>query len=367
VSNSALPITTFTFLRSCLALSFTVFILGSTVQAKESAEFADKVIAAHALTPTQGAALKKILTQTPGITRNIGTEDPTQLQGPNNSWHPATRAQCIAKVITTGLIQPNKDNESKCGAKWMAPVLEYPGQPASAAKVCIDQFAFPNMPCEYPVVWSPAPVTKSICAAMGKRVCNSHEWEGACAGSMEHDPYLFELSSLDQRRSVHNQNRDRVFAFQWQSGLAKQADTRVVCGVYAANDPEISSPMKENPSKYYSAIGKSTTCQNGKASDYETCGTNTWPSGFKFDCRSQQGVFDMHGNVAEVVNFPTSEKGIAHGSVTDKTERKGSFFVKRDQYPDDCRVRQPYEHFHDFDTDQMAYYQEGFRCCKDVE
>ena len=78
----------------------------------------------------------------------------------------------------------------------------------------------------------------------------------------------------------------------------------------------------------------------------------------------------MHGNVAEVTNFPQSSSGIANGTNSDMTERKGSFFVYRgnlgNKYPDDCRVRQPYEHFHDFDTDKMAYYQEGFRCCKDV-
>ena len=93
-----------------------------------------------------------------------------------------------------------------------------------------------------------------------------------------------------------------------------------------------------------------------------------WPSGFKHDCRSRLDVFDMHGNVAETVNLPTNpgqEAKSAHGP-SGLTEHKGSFFVPRSQYPDDCRVRQPYEHDQSFPHNGMAFYQEGFRCCKDV-
>jgi len=57
------------------------------------------------------------------------------------------------------------------------------GETASTAKVCIDQFEFPDIPCEYPVVHVRANEAAEICAAVGKRLCDAHEWEGACAGT----------------------------------------------------------------------------------------------------------------------------------------------------------------------------------------
>jgi formylglycine-generating enzyme required for sulfatase activity len=335
--------------------------------ARESAEFANKFVEVHGLTGARAQNMKRILTTMPFSTRNIDTEDPYALQGPHDSWHPATRAACVQKVIATGLIQQNSEYERLCGAKWMVPVPAK-GQPLRSAKVCIDQFEFPDMPCEYPVVWAPASTAKRICEAMGKRVCNSHEWEGACAGGIDnHDPYLFELPSLQERRARANATREHVWAFQWNPKFAGRTDTRQICGVFTPNDPDFDPIIRRQVSTIYSSIGKSPQC-SGTTSDYKTCGTNTWPAGFKYDCRTQSGIFDMHGNVAEVMNFPTSPSGLARVGHTDKTERKGSFFVYRGhQYPDDCRVRQPYEHFHDYATDQHSYYQEGFRCCKDVQ
>jgi hypothetical protein len=348
----------FVLLGICSASTFSL--------AQESNEFADKVISEHGIVGSNAIRLKKILTNTHGLTRNIGTEDLNEIHGPRFSWHPTSRAKCIDKVIKTGLIKPNAEYEKICGAKWMAPVLDFPGQHIDQAQVCIDQFEFPDIPCEYPIVWTPAATAKQICESMGKRVCNSHEWEGSCAGAMDNkDPYLFKYASLQDRKNIYNKNREIVWAFQWDPSLTQVTDTREVCGVYSPNDQELSSPMKENPSKYYSSLGKSTQCKP----DYQTCGTNTWPAGFKYKCRTELGVYDLHGNVAEVMSFPTSPAGIAHGTVTDHTERKGSFFVYRKGigYPDDCRVRQPYEHFGEYAKDKMAFYQEGFRCCKDVK
>lgn len=347
------------------AISFLPICVSSTASAKESVEFANKVIEAHGLSGSQAAAVKRLLTGLPALTRNIGTEDSYTIHGPHNSWHPVSRAACIQKVISTGLIQQNPEYERICGAKWMVPVPDK-GQPLSAAKVCIDQFEFPDIPCEYPVVWSSASQAKQICEAMGKRVCNSHEWEGACAGGIDtHNPYHFELPDLHARRRVANAQREHVWAFSWNPKLQGRTDTRGICGVFTKNDPDFAPEIKRNLNAYYTSIGKSHQCNTGR-SDYQDCGTNTWPAGFKYLCRTQSGIFDMHGNVAEVMNFPTTPSGLATVGHTDMTEHKGSFFVYRYQYPDDCRVRQPYEHFQKFATSQEAYYQEGFRCCKDV-
>ncbi len=354
--------------KTCWFGIFLGVALSNGLHAAESMEFANKVAEVHKLRGQQAVQLKKLLTGTYGLTRNIGTEDLSQVRGTNNSWHMASRQSCIDKVIKTGLIQQNPESEKICGSPWMAPVAKR-GEPASRAQYCIDQFEFPNIPCEYPVVWTPAAAAKQICEAMGKRVCNSHEWEGACSGSARSkDSYAFHISDRTARRAYVNQSRERTWAFQFLPTLARQRDTRGVCGVFSSDDPEIESPMRENLSQYFTANGKSKGCDNsGASTTYKTCGTNTWPSGFKYECRSEKEVFDLHGNLAEVVSLPSTPDQIANGKdQIGGTERKGSFFVYRPDYPDDCHVRQPYEHFGPYATDKMAYYQEGFRCCKDV-
>jgi formylglycine-generating enzyme required for sulfatase activity len=342
-----------------------ILFFSTSTFAAESLEFAKKVVKEHNLKEPESTRLTKILTTMPSSTRNIGTEDLDAVQGPNNSWHPASRAQCVNRVIKTGIIKPNSEYEKVCGAKWMSPVPDENGN-IHNSKVCIDQFEFPNMPCEYPVVWAPASTAKSICESMGKRVCNSHEWEGACAGRTdERNPYLFNLSSLQDRRVIYNKDREISWAFSWNSKFRNVTDTRELCGVYSLNDPDFDPYLQNGKAKnYYIPIGKSKECHSG-SSDYKSCGTNTWPAGFKHLCVSRYDVYDLHGNVAEVTNFPRTEKGLARVGNTDRTERKGSFFVQRSGYPDDCRVRQPYEHFNEFATDKHSYYQEGFRCCKD--
>lgn len=326
--------------------------------AKESAEFAQKVAVEHGLTQKQADAVKALLLSSEA-TRNIGTEDLTEIFGIHNAVHPASRQSCIDKVLKTGLIQQNPQYEKTCGAKWMSPI---PG-----SKVCIDQFEFPNIPCEYPMVWAPASFAKKICGAMGKRVCNSHEWEGGCAGRIDNNnPYRFDLGNLKARRSAYNSAREKVWAYDWAPEF-KGHSPRELCAIYSPNDPDMDPRLQGKTSQYYNSIGKSNACQQTN-SDYNNCGSHTWPAGMKYKCVSDIGVYDMHGNVAEVVNFPQTEAGLANASGnTDKTERKGAFFVVRGDYPDDCRVRQPYEHFNEFATDKHSFYQEGFRCCKDFE
>lgn len=340
----------------------------SELRAAESEAFARAVVDAQApwLDDGQSTRLFNLLTAGRGLTRNIGTEDPDERFGPNNSAHPVSRAQCRQQVLDTGRIKPDAGFEAQCGARWMSPIPPAPGASPTSATVCIDRFEFPNMPCEYPVVWVAASQAKQICESQGKRLCDSHEWESACAGGMAED-YGFtgesamSRSALRSERRRYNQRRERVHAFQWQPGLAGRTETRALCGVYAADDPDISVDRSN-----FNTLGKSRACHSG-GSDYRSCGTNTWPAGFKADCATELGVFDLHGNVAEVVNFPRSPSALGRQGGTDRTERKGSFFVYRKQYPDDCRVRQPFEHFNTAATDRHAYYQEGFRCCKDVK
>lgn len=326
--------------------------------AAESVEFVNKFVQVHQLSSTQAVAVGRLLTSGTS-TRNIGTEDPNVLTGPNRSFHMTTRQKCIDKVLKTGLIQQNPEYQKKCGAPWMAPV---------SSGSCIDQFEFPNMPCEYPMVWTTSAKAKQICEAMGKRVCNSHEWEGACTGRPRSpSSYLFEIADRSARRATINRSREKIYAFQFIEKLNRLTDTRGVCGVYAADDLEMDEPMRANPSQYFAGNGKSLGCDPSTGtSAYKTCGTNSWPSGFKNYCRSSSDVYDLHGNLAEVTSLPETPSQIADGqSHIGGTERKGSFFVYRPDYPDDCLVRQPYEHYGNYATDKMEFYQEGFRCCKD--
>lgn len=350
-----------------LFCAITLLFVAQPGAAAESEEFASAVVSAQApyLTEEQGARLFDLLTTSRSLTRNIGTERPDEQFGPNNSSHPVSRATCRAQVLDTGLIKSNEAVEAGCGARWMAPIPDASGGGGSASGVCIDRFEFPNMPCEYPVVWVSSAQAKNICESQGKRLCDSHEWESSCAGSMKEDygftgSALMGRGALQAERRRYNQRRERTYAYQWNQELAGITDTRDVCGVYSASDPDINVPHSN-----FNSIGKARRCHSG-GSDYRSCGTNTWPAGFKANCVTAEGVHDMHGNVAEVVNFPRSPAGLGRAGGSDRTERKGSFFVYRRQYPNDCRVRQPFEHFNNAATDRHSYYQEGFRCCKDV-
>ena len=323
-------------------------------QAGESQELAVKAAAAHCKDAACSQRLTSLLINTPAITRNIGTEDRNAIAGPGNSWHPASRAACDAKILRTGVVAQNPAFESKCGAKWMAPVPSRNRDPISA-KVCIDQFEFPNLPCEYPVAWTSVSQANRICQSMGKRLCNAFEWEGGCAGSIDMTaPYV-------SQGAEHNAAREKTWAFSWRT---HGADSRSVCAVFSPNDPEIDARARG----HYSAIGTSVSC-NPAVSPLATCGTNSWPAGFKAACGSPLGVFDMHGNLAEVVSLPTGPNDVADASGrVGVNEHKGSFFVYRGGYPDDCRVRQPAEHQFPISRDTgHAFYQEGFRCCKDVQ
>ncbi len=338
--------------------------------AKESAAFANKVIRVHALSDAQAGRLRQILTGAYGITRNIDTEDANTIIGPNNSYHPVSRAKCVKEVLDSGKIRASAKNEKTCGAKWMAPVPDASGK----ASVCIDQFEFPDIPCEYPLVWTPSQTAHQICQSMGKRLCNAHEWEGACAGQINPiSDYRFDIGNENARRHAVNDRREKVWAFQSQPGLTRETDSSKLCGIYRSDDPNVETRARAHIQSQPIA-GLSNGCAPDKSA-YKTCGTNTWPAGYKYRCRSAQGVYDLHGNVAEVVNLPTHKGNLAHGTVTGFTERKGSFFVDRSsikrrgrlKYPDDCRVRQPYEHMKEvrYDTGH-SFYQEGFRCCKDI-
>ena len=130
---------------------------------------------------------------------------------PSISEHPVTPEECEENLARKGVNYDNPSFTEICGAKFMAPLYSPSHQKPEEATACIDMFEFPNIPCAYPVVWVRAKEAAEICAALGKRLCDAHEWEGACAGSLEAPDYRFDLaenrdvsSALRLMRSEHN-------------------------------------------------------------------------------------------------------------------------------------------------------------------
>ena len=108
--------------------------------------------------------------------------------------HPVTTEECEAKLKGQGGSYENLTFVKICGDRYMAPLYNPAVEKPEDARACIDQFEFPNIPCAYPVVWVRAKEAAEICGALGKRLCDAHEWEGACAGSLEEPDYSFHLA-----------------------------------------------------------------------------------------------------------------------------------------------------------------------------
>jgi hypothetical protein len=294
----------------------------------------------HGLTEQQMANVRAIFARS-GV---IGQGNPAITE------HPATPEQCRARLEQQAVDYGNPRFERICGAEYMAPLYDPAREQPEDAEVCIDQFEFPDIPCTYPVVWVRAREAAELCAAVGKRLCDAHEWEGACAGSLEPADYRFDLAAgvspnaaVERMRGAHNQANAATKT--WSYGRVYRE------GICAA------------------ASRKSATCDGG---GWSKCGSNTYPTGFFPDCRSPLGVYDLNGNAAEHMSLPLSEEQMASRGSTDLgyTEMKGSWFIF-DSYrahEDWCRWRAPYWHgSRVMDTKSHANYHLGFRCCKTLE
>ena len=296
--------------------------------------------AVHKLSDAQMSAIRKIFAKSGYIGQG----------NPQVARHPATPEDCEAKLKRLSVSYDNPTFEKICGGKYLAPLYDPARQKPEDAKVCIDQFEFPDIPCAYPVVWVKAREAAEICWAMGKRLCDAHEWEGACAGSLQPPDYNWELAkglsanaAVERMRSVHN--RADAPAKSWSYGPEYQ---RGICA----------------------ASGQKTPGCNGGG--WTGCGSNTFPGGDFPECRSPLQVYDLNGNAAEHMNLPLkAEQMSSLGShELGYTEMKGSWFIF-DTYrahEDWCRWRAPYWHgSRVMDEHSHANYHLSFRCCKSLE
>jgi formylglycine-generating enzyme required for sulfatase activity len=231
----------------------------------------------------------------------------------------------------------------------MAPLYDPAKEKPEEARACIDQFEFPDVPCEYPVVWIRAREAAEVCEALGKRLCDAHEWEGACAGALLPPDYRFDLAkgvaegkAVERMRAAHNRAHEAEKT--WSYGPAYRNG---VCGTSSHKTPG---------------------CPGG---GWSPCGSNTFPAGSFPGCRSPLGVFDLNGNAAEHMNLPLDAGQMSsRGSRTlGVTEMKGSWFVFDDvrAHPDWCRWRAPFWHgSRVLDPRSHANYHLGFRCCRSL-
>ena len=282
--------------------------------------------------------------------RNIFAKSGYMGQGnPAITRHPVTPEEAQAKLNQLGVDYANPKFEKICGAKFMAPLYNPATQRPEDAKACIDQFEFPDIPTVYPVVWVKAREAAEVCSIMGRRLCDAHEWEGACAGNLQPPDYRFDLARLspaaavERMRAAYNQTHGPRKS--WSYGPAYQK------GVCATSSQ------------------KSRGCNGGS---WTQCGSNTFPAGTFPACHSPLDVYDLNGNAAEHMNLPLNESQMASRGSTELgyTEMKGSWFIF-DAYrahEDWCRWRAPYWHgSRVMDEHSHSNYHLSFRCCKSLE
>jgi hypothetical protein len=264
--------------------------------------------------------------------------------------HPLTPEACRQRLAADPRRSAEESGfEEICGAKFMAPLFDPERQSAGQATACIDQYEFPGLPCAYPVVWVRAREAAELCSAVGKRLCDAHEWEGACAGTLREPDYRFDLAAgvapavaVARMRAASNRLEDARKL--WSYGPEYRAG---ICGTGSA---------------------KSATCDGG---GWQRCGSNTYPAGSFPECRSALGVYDLHGNAAEHMNLPLAPNQMASGGSRQLgvTEMKGSWFIfdRYKAHEDSCRWRAPYWHgSRVMDPASHQNYHLGFRCCRTV-
>ena len=265
--------------------------------------------------------------------------------------HPVTPQGCQEKIGQLGVHYENEELEKICGAKYMAPLYNPAAGKAEDAKACIDQFEFPDIPCVYPVVWVRAREAAEICQAVGKRLCDAHEWEGACAGALEPPDYRFDLAkgvppnvAVARMQAAHNREYGAHKAWAYDGSSYRKG----ICATSSFKTPN---------------------CNGGS---WTGCGSNTFPAGTFPDCHSPLGVYDQHGNAAEHMNLPLNKSQMSSRGSKELgyTEMKGSWFIFDTIYAheDWCRWRAPFWHgSRVMDLHSHENYHLGFRCCKTIK
>jgi len=168
---------------------------------------------------------------------------------------------------------------------------------------CIDRFEYPNRKGDYPVIYVNWHESKKLCEADSKRLCTEDEWTFACEGE-DAIPYPY--------------------------GYDRDKDACLVDKPWRAFDPASYGANKDAIIRELDRLWQGV------------------PSGSLSKCKSPFGVYDMTGNVDEYTRSlsPTGSPAILKG---------GYWGPVRTRCRPTTRAHGP-EH---------AFYQQGFRCCKD--
>ncbi|WP_437967577.1 SUMF1/EgtB/PvdO family nonheme iron enzyme [Sorangium sp. So ce260] len=266
------------------------------------------------------------------LEKNFGGGVPYRINQGNRALarHTRSKEQCLEGL--RGVVLQTAEQRARCGGhENMVPVFKHARGKAKPAEFCIDIFEFPNRPCELPMVWASPTQAASVCSLQGKRLCTEDEWSLACRGDPEGgEPRTYAYGDELDLAVCHTQTRHREI-----DGKPCDADTA--------------------------------------RSAYETCATDTEPAGAYPACRSRFGVFDQHGNVAEIMTRRDRDDGKLYSQL------KGSawFYVEvarehdaprpkgRETYPDHCSYS-PRWHVEPMENAWHVNYHLGFRCCKTV-
>ncbi len=257
-----------------------------------------------------------------------GTQARINQGNPELAHHDIDRAACLRGL--EGVVLQTEEDLRVCGAPLMVPIRRGSKRP----RACIDVFEFPNQPCELPFVWVAPTQAAAVCELQGKRLCNQDEWITACRADPEG-------------------GKDSVYAY--------------------GDELDLDACNTNKPGRKYGGV----VCDADSAkSAWATCGTNTEPAGAFPRCRSRMGVYDLHGNVAEIMTRMDAEEG---GWVS---QLKGSAFFyvdvhrkhderprkddKRETYPDHC-AHDPRWHVEPMNNAWHVNYHLGMRCCKTVK
>lgn len=296
----------------------------------------------HGLDETALARIKEIF----AVGKHLGQGNPKAAR------HPASPAACEQTLKDAEVDHDDREAAAACGARYMARLYDpEKGETASVAKICIDKFEFPNIPCRYPVTWVQANEAAEICHAVGKRLCDAHEWEGACEGRLTPADYEWERYAKMPEEDARKARRGRH-------------------NLEAGKQPRLAYGEKYEAGRCATGSRKSRDCGVG----WKNCGTNTYPAGMFPRCSNALGAFDLHGNAAEHMNLPERPDELASLPLAQRkyghTEMKGSWFIFDDfhAHEDHCRWRAPYWHgTRVMSKGSHGNYHLGFRCCKDVE
>lgn len=289
-------------------------------------ESKQELIALVELSPTGGARRRRDPQQFLATTFGPGTPSLSNQGNKSIAHHDTARDACLEGL--RGIPLQTEEQRRLCrGRLNMVPV--YDNGNAESAKACIDIFEFPNQPCELPFVWISPAQAAIACELQGKRLCTQHEWSTACAADPSGgEPSLYAYGpDLDLTACNTNKSAPKVNAQK--------------C------DPESSR------------------------SAWRTCSTNTEPAGSFPKCRSRLGVFDLHGNVAEIMTRLDPDglvysqlKGSAffYVDVARRHDERPKRNATHETYPDHCAY-DPRWHVEPMTRAWHVNYHLGFRCC----